>query len=95
MIGVLFGGIVSVYGAWAGKLLLAAQPEELRGLIIKLGVGMLLLGAAVGGAAAWGAWRYYSRRVDWDRIATEQRLWESGPLGRAWLKVRQRIIDGV
>ena len=33
------------------------------------------------------------RRVDWDRIRTEQRLWESGPLGRRWLKIRQRVQD--
>lgn len=32
-----------------------------------------------------------SRRVDWDRIHTEQRLWESGPLGRSWLRIRQRL----
>ena len=33
------------------------------------------------------------RRVDWKRIHTEQRLWESGPLGRRWLKIRQRMQD--
>lgn len=33
------------------------------------------------------------RRVDWNRIRTEQRLWESGPLGRTWLKIRQRMHD--
>ena len=33
------------------------------------------------------------RRVDWDRIEAEQRLWESGPLGRKWLRVRRRILD--
>ncbi len=32
-----------------------------------------------------------SRRVDWNRIRAEQRLWESGPLGRAWLRIRQRL----
>ena len=31
------------------------------------------------------------RKVDWDRIEAEQRLWESGPLGRRWLRVRRRI----
>jgi hypothetical protein len=30
-------------------------------------------------------------RVDWDRIDAEQRLWESGPLGRAWLKIRKAL----
>lgn len=32
------------------------------------------------------------RRVDWRRVETEQRRWESGPLGRAWLKIRQRLF---
>ena len=31
------------------------------------------------------------RKVDWERIEAEQRLWESGPLGRRWLKTRRRI----
>lgn len=31
------------------------------------------------------------RKVDWQRIQAEQRLWESGPLGRRWLKTRRRI----
>jgi protein-S-isoprenylcysteine O-methyltransferase Ste14 len=30
-------------------------------------------------------------RVDWDRIRAEQRLWESGPLGRKWLRMRRRL----
>ncbi len=33
------------------------------------------------------------RKVDWDRIEAEQRLWESGPLGRRWLRVRRRIVN--
>ena len=33
------------------------------------------------------------RKVDWERIETEQRLWESGPLGRRWLRVRRRIYN--
>lgn len=31
------------------------------------------------------------RKVDWKRIEAEQRLWESGPLGRRWLRVRKRL----
>jgi len=34
-----------------------------------------------------------SRRVDWRRIQAEQRLWESGPLGRSWLKIRRRLSN--
>lgn len=30
-------------------------------------------------------------RVDWDRIQAEQRLWESGPLGRLWLRLRSSL----
>ncbi|CAN5752925.1 hypothetical protein BH23GEM3_BH23GEM3_02910 [soil metagenome] len=33
------------------------------------------------------------RRVDWERIEAEQRLWESGPLGRSWLRIRQRLSN--
>jgi hypothetical protein len=31
------------------------------------------------------------RKIDWSRIEAEQRLWESGPLGRKWLRMRRRI----
>lgn len=37
-----------------------------------------------------GAWRIH-RRVDWQRVEVEQRLWESGALGRAWLRIRQAL----
>lgn len=37
------------------------------------------------------AWLQY-RTVDWERIEQEQRLWESGPLGRRWLKIRTRLL---
>src|SRR5690606_12146222 len=33
------------------------------------------------------------RKVDWNRIETEQRLWESGPLGRSWLRLRRRLYN--
>jgi hypothetical protein len=32
-------------------------------------------------------------KVDWQRIEAEQRLWESGPLGRRWLRVRKRLYN--
>lgn len=31
------------------------------------------------------------RKVDWRRIEAEQRLWESGPMGRKWLRVRRKM----
>jgi len=33
------------------------------------------------------------KKIDWDRIEAEQRLWESGPLGRRWLKARRRLYN--
>ncbi len=52
----------------------------------------LLLGILgfVGAVACLGtaAWRIH-HSVDWERVDAEQRLWESGPLGRIWLKIRQ------
>lgn len=55
-----------------------------------LGLGLAGLGAAVV-CLLVGAWHRLTR-VDWDRIAAEQRLWRSGPLGRAWLKVRKSLF---
>ena len=59
--------------------------------------GLALVGVAgLAGAAvtfAVGAWRLRSR-ADWQRIEAEQRLWESGPLGRAWLRIRQLLGSG-
>ena len=43
------------------------------------------------GALGLGAWRLH-RRVDFDRIAIEQKLWESGPLGRLWLRIRKALF---
>ncbi len=40
---------------------------------------------------AWAALSIW-RNVDWDRIEAEQTLWESGPLGRAWLKLRRLLF---
>lgn len=57
-----------------------------RTLAILSAAGMLL--AAV--CFVLSAW-LPRRRVDWNRIEAEQRLWESGPLGRRWLRVRRRL----
>ncbi len=47
------------------------------------------------GATICLIWRKRSRReaVDWDRITAEQKLWESGPLGKAWLRARRRLVE--
>ena len=52
-------------------------------LLITLGIAVIALAA--------GAWRMH-RRVDWDRIDAEQELWESGPLGRRWLRIRKGLF---
>lgn len=57
-----------------------------RGLAIASAAGMLL-SAICFILSIW----LPRRRVDWRKIETEQRLWESGPLGRSWLKVRRRL----
>ncbi len=57
-----------------------------RWLAVAAAVGMLLSAAAF----VLSIW-LPRRKVDWEKIETEQRLWESGPLGRRWLKVRRRL----
>lgn len=59
------------------------------------GSRILALGGAIGNVIAailfaLAIW-LPRRRIDWDRIQAEQRLWESGPLGRKWLRVRRRM----
>lgn len=79
----LMGGTVLflVGGAMAFVAFEQQAPQLARGGAI-----------AVGGAAVcfgFGAWQA-ARRVDWRRIEEEQELWESGPLGRSWLKIRKK-----
>jgi len=57
-----------------------------RWVAIAAAAGMLL-SALCFVLAAW----LPRRRVNWQRIEAEQRLWESGPLGRRWLRVRRRL----
>jgi hypothetical protein len=52
----------------------------------------VLVFLAAGTAFAAAVW-LRGQRPDWRRIHAEQRLWESGPLGRAWLRIRQRLSD--
>lgn len=82
-------------------LLLAGFVGFLAGAAVVLaGMGraddrLMLVGVAgiVAGVASFGvaAWRLHTR-VDWERVDAEQRLWESGPLGRAWLRLRQGLL---
>jgi len=71
----------------SGAVALWAVEADSRALAIVAMVGMGL--AAVFFLLAL----LRPRRVDWDRVRAEQRLWESGPLGRRWLRIRQRLED--
>lgn len=66
---------------------LVALERASRALLIAAAIGMTC--AAI--LCILSVW-LPQRRVDWDRVRMEQRLWESGPLGRRWLRVRQRIF---
>lgn len=57
------------------------------GSLATAGAAALLL---AGGCLAVGAWRA-AHGIDWNRVSAEQRLWESGPLGRAWLRIRRKL----
>jgi hypothetical protein len=78
-----------------GALLFVAGAVVVRAGMVQ-GSGPLMMAGVAGLAGAVlslgvGAWRL-RRRVDWRRVEAEQRLWESGPLGRAWLRIRQAIL---
>jgi len=49
------------------------------------GLGSVIVAVALLVLAALRIWT----RVDWQRVDAEQRLWESGPLGRRWLRLRK------
>jgi hypothetical protein len=67
---------------------LAALWRVLEGGARPLWPGLALLGLSVA-TLGLAAWRLHTR-IDFDRIMDEQRLWESGPLGRLWLRIRRR-----
>lgn len=71
----------------ASALLILASAERANPALAWLGAAGMLVSGALYLAAAF----LPTRRVDWRRIRAEQRLWESGPLGRKWLRVRQRL----
>lgn len=80
-------GAVAAFLFGAGLTLVAlernSQPIAIVA-IIAMAVSMALFILSI--------WRP-RRKVDWRRIEAEQRLWESGPLGRSWLRVRRRLYD--
>lgn len=82
---VVFGLAVVIFLASALVVLYALERES-SALAITATVGMGI--AAVLFLLSLFGWR---RRVDWRRVEAEQRLWESGPLGKTWLRARQRL----
>jgi hypothetical protein len=96
MRGFRMGAVVAIVlmalgtGWVVGKLLVPiALERETPGMIWLGAVAFLVVSAAAGAAA----YRLRADPVDWRRILAEQRLWESGKLGRLWLRRRRRIAD--
>lgn len=83
--GAFVGGAVL---AWK-VLLPAARQDDLGGALLLTALAMLLF-AVVAGVAGWSLVRATPPRS----TASEQRLWRSGPLGRAWLRIRNRLPGG-
>lgn len=74
----LLGALLTLLAlAWESQLIAAVA-------VVAMAASMMLFVVSI-----WGR----RGKVDWERIETEQRLWESGPLGRSWLRVRQRLSD--
>jgi hypothetical protein len=78
---------VAVLVFLASALAILASLEYGRPILAWIGGAGMIVSAVLYLAAAF----LPNRRVDWDRIRSEQRLWESGPLGRTWLRMRKRL----
>ena len=79
----LSGLTLFVVGTVAAFRFFAGEMSAQWVMLTAIGLSVVALGL--------GAWRL-NRRVDFERIAIEQRLWESGPLGRLWLRIRQTLF---
>jgi len=71
----------------AGATLLLHSIESGSASALLTGLGAVIVAVV---SLAIAALRMRTR-VDWQRVDAEQRLWESGPLGRRWLKLRQLL----
>ena len=83
--------LLAYAGGWfVAQLLHSSESTSWFPLVLRMGMSFFLAIAAVAGIVA-----YSGRRgmVKWDRILAEQRLWESGPLGRRWLAHRRKVSD--
>jgi hypothetical protein len=77
------GLVLFLVGTWAAWQVMSGAGEPRVLMLGALGLSVV--------AFAIGAWRLYTR-VDWDRVDAEQRLWDSGPLGRRWLRIRKGLF---
>ena len=73
----------------AGAATVLVALEQTSDSLVSLGVVGIVAGVVCLGI---GGWRIHSR-VDWRRIEAEQQLWESGPLGRTWLRIRRALFS--
>ena len=83
----IFSAAVVVFLVSTGGVLMALGRGE--PWIARLSFLGMVLAAVLFAASAW----YTARAVNWKRVRDEQRLWESGPLGRTWLRMRSRLSD--
>jgi len=67
---------------------LSSLESQSRALAVAGAVGM-----GIAGALFIASMFFRPKRVDWKRVRAEQRLWESGPLGRSWLRIRRRLSN--
>jgi hypothetical protein len=82
----MYVAVVVFLGSAVAILLSLEQQSQLLALIGAFGniiAGVLFV------LSLW----FPRRKVDWERIEVEQRLWESGPLGRSWLRLRRRLYN--
>lgn len=79
-----------IVGWFVAHLLHWSESGSAFPLMVRVGSGLFVGVAVVAGVVA-----YWGRRrvVKWNRIVAEQRLWESGPLGRHWLARRRKVSD--
>ncbi len=82
---IIFGIAVLVFLGSAMAVLYALERESPALAVVAM-VGMAIA-AVLFLLSIFGK----RRRVDWRRVQAEQRLWESGPLGKTWLRGRPRL----
>ncbi|MGD8279250.1 MAG: hypothetical protein PVH00_14530 [Gemmatimonadota bacterium] len=82
----MLAGVV-FFGIGATLLLTSIRAGSNAGFVA--GLASIVVAVALFAIAAFRIWT----RVDWQRVDAEQRLWQSGPLGRRWLRLR-KLLSG-